>query len=268
MTLLSMLLQGGEIASQDSQRWLVIFVGVIAFCSLVQFLVLVGAGIGMLKAWKSVSVLMADFKQKSMPIIGNVNRIVEDATPKVKMVAENFAETSTVIRRKVADFDATLTETNQTLKDVNRKTQAQVARVDGMVASALTSTDDIASTIQQGIRTPVREVAGLVNGLKAGLDVFFKGKGSGSRDRTEESKERTEERFRRTAAGPVPVSPVNEPVERPVSESAARAVNEAVGRPVAVGGTGRVPYTDSVPTPIEDTPSTTPKAYGAPEKKI
>lgn len=263
MTLLSALLQGGDIASQDSQRWLVIFVGVIAFCSLVQFLVLVGAGIGMLRAWKSISVLMNDFKQKSMPIIGNVHRIVEDATPKVKTVTDNFAETSSVIRRKVADFNETLAETNQTLKDANRKTQAQVARVDGMVASALTSTGDIASTIQQGIRTPVREVAGLVNGLKAGLDVFFKGKGP-------ESRVRTEERFRRTAGpGPVPVSHENEPYKRPpVSESAARTVNEAAGRPVVVGGTGRVPYTDSVPASIEDAPLAIPKAYGVPEKKI
>lgn len=266
MALLSILLQGGEVASPDNQRWLVIFVGVIAFCSLVQFLMLVGAGIGMLRAWKSVSLLVNDFKQKSMPIIGNVSRIVEDATPKVKTVTENFAETSTVIRRQVADFNATLTETNQTLKDANLKTQAQVARVDGMVASALTSTGDIASTIQQGIRTPVREVAGLMNGLKAGLDVFFKGKGS-------ESRVRTEERFRRTAGpGPVPVSHGNEPFKRPVSESAARAVNEAAGRPVVVGGTGRVPYTDSVPSVVEtavgDTPLASSKPNGFPEKKI
>ena len=266
MAVLSMLLQGGETMSTDSQHWLVIFVGVIAFCSLVQFLVLVGAGIGMLKAWKSVSVLMTDFKQKSMPIIGNVNRIVEDATPKVKTVTDNFAETSTVIRRQVADFNSTLTETNQTLKEANRKTQAQVARVDGMVASTLTSAGDIASTIQQGIRTPVREVAGLVNGLKAGLDVFFKGKEPVSRGRAEEP-------FRRSAApGPVPVNTVSEPAKRPVSESATRAVHEAVGRPVVVGGTGRVPYTDSVPSVVEtsvgETPLTGTKASGVPEKKI
>ena len=266
MEVLSMLLQGGEMMSPDNRRWLVIFVGVIAFCSLVQFVVLFAAGLGMLKAWKHVSVLMADFKQKSMPIIGNVNRIVEDATPKVKTVTDNFAETSTVIRRQVADFNSTLTETNQTLKEANRKTQAQVARVDGMVASTLTSAGDIASTIQQGIRTPVREVAGLVNGLKAGLDVFFKIK-------TPVSKVRSEDPFRRSAApGPVPVSPVNEPLKRPVTEAAARAVNEAVGRPIVVGGTGRVPYTDSVPsvveTPAGETPLTTSKANGLPEKKI
>jgi hypothetical protein len=77
------------------------------------------------------------------------------------------------VRSKAQDFDATMT-------DVNLKTRAQVARVDGMVTSVLNTTADIAETIQRGIRIPVREFSGLVNGLKAGLDVLV-GRAKGRR---------------------------------------------------------------------------------------
>ena len=41
-----------------------------------------------------------------------------------------------------------------------------------MVSSALKATSDVGNTIHRGIRLPVMEVAGVVNGLKAALDVL------------------------------------------------------------------------------------------------
>jgi hypothetical protein len=45
----------------------------------------------------------------------------------------------------------------------------------------LNTTTEITDTIQRGIKIPVREVSGLVNGFKAGLDVLVgRAKGFGS----------------------------------------------------------------------------------------
>jgi len=189
--LISMVLfQGGDAASSDSFHWLVIFVGVIAFCSFVQFLVFAGAAIAALKAYKSVSAEVGVLKQKAMPIIASaqgvvedlrpkvkavatkVQEIVEDATPKVKTVTTNVADMSTVARNKVHEFEATLDKANETVRAANDKTRAQVDKVDGMVSSALKATSDVGNTIHRGIKTPVMEVAGVVNGLKAALDVL------------------------------------------------------------------------------------------------
>jgi hypothetical protein len=50
-----------------------------------------------------------------------------------------------------------------------------------MVATALTATGAIAEMIHEGVRKPVLEVSGLVNGLKAGLNVLLsKSKSFGS----------------------------------------------------------------------------------------
>ncbi len=222
-TLSMMLFQGGDAPGTDHMQWLVVFVGIIAFCSFVQFLVLVGAAIGALKAWKSISAEIQVVKQKAMPIVATVQGVVddarpmvkkvtakvqeivedatpkvkvvtakvqeimEDATPKVKTITANVADISDVARTKVHDFQATLDKANETVREVNDKTRAQVSKVDGMVSSTLKATSDIGNTIHRGIRMPVMEVAGVVNALKAGLDVLVGRSGSSSKGSAGES---------------------------------------------------------------------------------
>ena len=50
--------------------------------------------------------------------------------------------------------------------------QQDAARVDEMVSSVLDTTAGIASTIQKGVQIPVREFHGIMNGIKAGIDVL------------------------------------------------------------------------------------------------
>jgi hypothetical protein len=83
-----------------------------------------------------------------------------------------------LVRAQAVEFDATAS-------DLNSKTRAQVDRVDGMVTSVLNTTNDISETVTRGIKVPLREVSGLVNGLKAGIEVLVgraKGPGRNSRD--------------------------------------------------------------------------------------
>ena len=63
--------------------------------------------------------------------------------PKVKIITENLVETSHVVRSKAAEFDVTAS-------DVNARTRAQVARVDGMVTSVLNTTTEITDTSAEG----------------------------------------------------------------------------------------------------------------------
>ena len=63
---------------------------------------------------------------------------------------------------------------------MNQRARAQTARVDDMVSSVLDTTSGIASTIQKGVQIPVREFNGIMNGLKAGIDVLVGRKGNHS----------------------------------------------------------------------------------------
>jgi hypothetical protein len=56
--------------------------------------------------------------------------------------------------------------------DVLEKTRAQTARVDEMVSGTLDGLTHAGVAIQHGIAAPLRQLNGILNGLKAGFGVF------------------------------------------------------------------------------------------------
>lgn len=167
--------------SADAQKWIVIFLGVIAFSMLVQALIWIGVGIGALVALKKVKTAVDDvrndikthageIKGKIYPVIDtvthishNAQAIIADATPKIKNATEHLVETSRVVRESAEKFSHTLRDSGEkishTVTDANQKTQRQVARVDGMVTAALDTTAEIVQTIEHGIKVPAQKIA-------------------------------------------------------------------------------------------------------------
>jgi methyl-accepting chemotaxis protein len=175
MGLSGMWLQDSGSLSSGNTKWLIIFVGIVAFSMLVQAIAVIVLALGAIKARKRALEIAEDLRVKVLPIISGAHELIRDNSPKVKVITENFVEASHIIRSKAQEFDVTAS-------DLNSKTRAQAARVDGMVTSVLNATAEISDSIQRGIKVPVREVTGMVNGLKAGLDVLVgraKGFGSG-----------------------------------------------------------------------------------------
>jgi hypothetical protein len=179
-----MWLQEPESLSSGNTKLLIIFVGIVAFSMLAQAIALIVIAIGAAKARKRTLEIMEEVREKVMPVVLGTHEIIRDAGPKVKVITENLVETSHMVRNKAREFDATASE-------LNMKTRAQAARVDGMVTSVLNTTADISETLQRAVKLPMREFTGLVNGFKAGVDVlvgrakgFGRGKvnGAGERD--------------------------------------------------------------------------------------
>ena len=181
-----MWMQQGETVSTGNSVLLMVFIGIVALGSLIQMIAVIVMAIGAAKARKELLEIAAEVRAKSVPVIakaegmiakgevliGKASEIMQDAAPKVKAVTANLVDTSEVVKRKAHEFEVTLSNVNQTVNEVNARTRAQVERLDGMVGSTLKATSDLGSSIHHGIRTPVREVIGIVNGLRAGLDVL------------------------------------------------------------------------------------------------
>jgi hypothetical protein len=181
-----MWLQDPDSLSSGNSRLLMVFVGMVAIALLVQAGALIAMAIGAAKARKRGLEIAEEIRGKMSPILDSTQGLIQDMTPKIKVITENLVETSHVVRSKAAEFDATAS-------DLNMKTRAQAARVDGMVTSVLNTTADVSETLQRAIKVPVREIAGLVNGFKAGLEVlvgrakeFGRGKANGARGRDTE----------------------------------------------------------------------------------
>ena len=159
-------LQNDSISSGNT-RLLMIFVGVVALSMFIQAIVVIVVAVGAKKTQDRLLVIAETLHGKVMPIINSTEELSKDLLPKIKTISDNLVETSHVVRAKAQEFDSTLT-------DVNKKTKAQVARVDSMVTTGLTATGSLAAMIHQGIKTPVIEALGVVNGFKAGIDVLLR----------------------------------------------------------------------------------------------
>jgi hypothetical protein len=175
----------GSLSSGNS-RLLMIFVGMVAIAMVVQAIAVIVLAVGTAKASKKGLEIAEELRAKMGPILDTTHTVIQDSAPKVKIITENLLETSHVVRSKAAEFDATASE-------LNMRTRAQAARVDGMVTSVLNTTADISETLQRAVKVPVREFSGLVNGFKAGLEVlvgrakeFGRGKADGTRSRDTE----------------------------------------------------------------------------------
>jgi hypothetical protein len=178
MAVLGMLLQEPDSLSGTNTKLLMIFIGLLAGAIVTQTVLFIVMFLGVVKTKREVMKIVETLHEATLPTIKNVGELVRDTSPKVRVITDNLLETSHVVRAKAQEFDTTLT-------DVNDRTRKQVAQVDGMVSSTLQATSDLVASVHRIIQIPVREAAGLMNGLKAGLDVLVgrvKGFGSGRRD--------------------------------------------------------------------------------------
>lgn len=159
-------LQDADSISSGNSKLLMVFIGLVALAMIVQAIALVMMAVGAAKARKRALAIVEEVRIKALPAIEGTENFLRSYGPKLMTLAENMVETSNIVRKKAIEFDATLS-------DVNNKARAQAARADDIATSVLTGTSEIVNAIQHGIRVPVREFNGLMNGLKAGLDVLI-----------------------------------------------------------------------------------------------
>lgn len=158
----------GSISSGNS-RLLMFFVAMVAFAMVAQAIVVIAAAIGAAKARKQLLSIAEEVRSKALPVIEGAQGMVQELQPKFRVLTDNLVETSHLVRSKAAELDSTLSE-------VNHRALAQTARVDDMVTSVLDTTAGIANTLQKSVTVPVREFHGLMNGIKAGIDVLVNGR--------------------------------------------------------------------------------------------
>ena len=183
--------------SADSHL-VMIFIGIVAFALAGQAVVMCVMAFGAFKAQKTIQGQIEEIKVKLLPLLDKSNILVTDLTPQLKQIATrattisgNVEDISCLVREKMHELSPTISAANETLKqanetarEANQKTREQVNRVDGvvtsqvnrvngMVTTVLDVTAQVGKSIQQGVEKPVREVSGVVEGVKAAVLSFF-----------------------------------------------------------------------------------------------
>jgi hypothetical protein len=145
----------------SSQALLVVFVAIAAVSILMQAGFTVAMFLGVRKAQKKIMALADDVRLHALPVIMSSREVIQDFTPKFKTITENLTATSATMRSK-AD------QVGGLVGDVSNRAQVQAWRVDGMVKGTLDQLTLAVRVIEHGIAAPVRQVNGILNGLRAG----------------------------------------------------------------------------------------------------
>ncbi len=150
---------------KSTQTLLVVFIAVAAVSILLQACFTVATFVGARKAQKKIMTLADDIRLHALPVIMSTREVIQDVSPKLKIITENLTATSATLRTKADQIGGFV-------GDVTGRAQAQASRVDGMVKGTLDQLTYAVQAIEHGIAAPVRQVNGVLNGLRAGVDVL------------------------------------------------------------------------------------------------
>ena len=164
--------QDANASQANDIHWIKWFVFIAAVGLALQGIGVLIAALFAVKLMKKVDHITEQVESKAMPILTKTSTVIDDLQPKIRVVTDNVQQMTYTVRAKVDEISATVDKINQTVQDVNTRTQKHVARVDGMVGEALDSTHEISRTVQHSIKTPVRQMAGVVAGLRVGLNTL------------------------------------------------------------------------------------------------
>jgi hypothetical protein len=152
---------------KPTQTLLVVFIAIAAVSILMQAGFTVAMFIAARKTQKKVMGLAEDVRLHALPAIIASRDVIQDITPKLRVITENLTVISNTVRAKTEKVGGLV-------GDVTDRAQVQAVRVDGMVKGTLDHLTSAVQAIEHGIAVPVRQVNGILNGLRAGVDVMRK----------------------------------------------------------------------------------------------
>jgi len=145
----------------------IIFTAVTTAAVLLQAFVLLAMYIGLRQTTRKLHEATDELREHALPTIATARNLLEDISPKLKVVSTNLVEASKSLRKQAE-------QVNATVDDLLIKTNAQAARVDGIVTASIDSAAHATQAVQHAFEAPVRQISALVAGLKAGFDVLFR----------------------------------------------------------------------------------------------
>jgi len=157
------LLQSMDIGEATGSRLFMIFVAVVSVSVLIQSVALITMAFGAAKARKEFLAIAEDLRAKSIPVLEMSRSILEETAPRLRVISDNVTEASFLLRDQASRLDHAVKSTLDTV-------HTNVERVDAMIGATLDGVGEITHTMHRALMVPVKQVAGVMNGLKAAVE--------------------------------------------------------------------------------------------------
>src|SRR5437764_11120198 len=144
----------------------IITIGVAA--SWVTTIVMAAAMLGIYRSSKRLEEKLELLSERATPVLDSARSLVDDARPKIQEIIARAAEITVSARDQMTRLEALVTETSDCVR-------VQIERIDVVVGDAVDRVQETTAAVQSTILKPVREVNGVISGVRAALSSFARG---------------------------------------------------------------------------------------------
>lgn len=155
-----------------------LFIALTGAAVLLQAGLLAAMYLSMRKSSTRLEALANEVKTKALPTLETAQAMLTDLRPKLQLIADNLADTTTSVRTQVDRLDATV-------NDAVDRARLQIIRGDELLTRTLDRVEETSEMVHKTVVSPVRQFSGLIQGLTAGLEFLLGNRGrrnGGSRD--------------------------------------------------------------------------------------
>jgi methyl-accepting chemotaxis protein len=155
-----------------------VFVALTGIAVLLQAVILGALYFAMRKSSVRMEALALEVKTKALPSLETAQAILTELRPKLTVIADNLTETTHSVRSQVERMDATV-------NDVVDRARLQIIRGDELLTRTLDRVEETSDIVHNTVVSPVRQFAGLIQGVTAGIEFLLGNRGrrnGGSRE--------------------------------------------------------------------------------------
>jgi len=109
--------------------------------------------------------IATDLHEKSDPILTRTRMILDEMHPRLSAIAADAQEISLVARSQVHKVDRLFSEALDRLR-------LQIIRADQLLTGALEHVEEASDQLRRTVIGPVQQAAAIIQGVKAGIEVF------------------------------------------------------------------------------------------------
>ena len=156
-------------------KFVQVFIIFTAIAVIVQVCILVALFLALRKTAVKVEALASEVSTKAVPTLTTAHEMLVEIRPRVQDIVANVEHSARLARTQVERIDATVS-------DVVDRTRLQVIRADELVNRTLDRVEETTDVVQRTVISPIRQLAGVLQGVSAGLEFFLGRKRPNSRD--------------------------------------------------------------------------------------
>jgi chromatin segregation and condensation protein Rec8/ScpA/Scc1 (kleisin family) len=148
---------------------LTIFIAVTSAAVVLQACVLLAMYLTMRKTSAKFEALAEEVRTKVLPTAEIAYSMLVELRPKVESLIADVSESTAMVRTQLGRLDATVS-------DVVDRARLQVIRADDMLSRTLDRVEQTTDMVHSSVISPIRHVAGMIQGLTAGLEYLVGGR--------------------------------------------------------------------------------------------